>query len=218
MKGILAVGDCNTLGTTNLAGKSYPELVGSTRGCSVTNCSFTMSTSREGLHLLKDNLTNDFDWVFIQFGLVDSYHTFKYSPYILYYPENFIRKQLRSLVKKYKKTCRNMGLHKKLGSVNVVPIKEYRENLTSMILLCENIKVILPETIPHHEKERNKAIQNYNRVLKELSKEYDNCYSVELYNDFAANIDTYYSDTTHSNDNGHAHIARMISKVIIQEQ
>lgn len=115
MNGLLAIGDCNTLGTDKLKGSSYPELIGRILGCPVRNCGFTMSTSREGLCLLRDNLSKDFDWITIQFGLVDSYCTFRYSPYILYYPDNFIRKQLRSLVKKYKKTCKKLRLQEALG-------------------------------------------------------------------------------------------------------
>ena len=133
LKSILAVGDCNTLGAGEFRNNGYPERVGELLGVSVKNCGYTMSTTREGVYLLEDNLEEQHDCVIIQFGLVDSYATFRYSPYVLYFPDNPLRKQLRSLVKKYKKICRRRGLNEKFGEVPVVPAAEYERNLRRMV-------------------------------------------------------------------------------------
>lgn len=39
-----------------------------------------MSTTREGSVLLNDSLTVDYDLVFLQFGLADSYFTVSHAP------------------------------------------------------------------------------------------------------------------------------------------
>lgn len=108
MKNILAVGDCITLGVGEYSGNSYSEKVGRQLNIPVKNRGYTMSSTREGIALLNDSLTAEYDLVFLQFGLVDSYFTVKHAPYIPYYPDNFLRKQIRSIVKKYKKSCRKM--------------------------------------------------------------------------------------------------------------
>ena len=84
---LLAVVDCITLGVEQCEKRSYPELVAERLGCRVVNRGFTMSTSREGVHLLKDNLSEEYDCVILQFGVADSHVTFRYAPYILYYPD-----------------------------------------------------------------------------------------------------------------------------------
>jgi lysophospholipase L1-like esterase len=210
MKKILAIGDCNMLGVGELQGAAYPERVADMLGMSLQNNAYTMSTTREGLQLLQDNLSSEHENVFIQFGLVDSYFTFKYSPYILYYPDTFFRKQLRSIVKKYKKICRNCGLNKKLGEINVVAPDEYQENLSRMVRLCGERAVILLETLPHYEERRNPAIQQYNTLLKQVAATASNCHVIELYDDFAANMEKFYVDATHANAEGYAFIASRV--------
>ena len=97
---LLAVGDCITLGVQHCLGNSYPEIIGSSLGSTVANHGYIMSTSREGVHLLKDQLQADHDSVIVQFGVADSHLTFKYAPYIPYYPDNPARKAVRNIVKK----------------------------------------------------------------------------------------------------------------------
>jgi len=91
---LLAIGDCNTLGAGELEAFSYPERLANLCNAQVINCGLTMSTSREGVAILKDNISDDIDCILIQFGLVDAYNTFRYAPYVPYYPDNIIRKQL----------------------------------------------------------------------------------------------------------------------------
>ena len=104
---LLAVGDCITLGIQECLGNSYPEKLGARLGCRVTNRGFTMSTSREGRNLLEDSLGQEHDCVILQFGVADSHMTFRYAPYVLYYPDSSSRKFFRNIVKKYKKLARH---------------------------------------------------------------------------------------------------------------
>lgn len=214
---ILAVGDCNTLGVGNLLGASYPERVARALGMPVANYGYTMATSREGISLLRDNLSVRHSCVFIQFGLVDAYSTFKYAPYVLYYPDNPLRKQFRSIVKKIKKICRNRGLNRTLGEVSVVPEEEYYANMLAMVQMCAHRIVILPETLPHHDQQRNAAIRRYNRVLARIAARHDNCHVVDLYAEFDAHLTTYYTDKTHANAAGYAYIAKSITRILRKE-
>ncbi len=207
---ILAIGDCNTLGVADCIGNSYPERFGKLTGIQVKNCACTMATTREGLLLLKKNLTDDVSYLLVQFGLVDSYKTFKYSPYVLYYPDNFFRKQVRGLVKKYKKICRNAGLNKRFGEKNVVPIEEYERSIKTIAGMAAKAKVFLIETVPHKEQERNPEIERYNTILSKIAAQYPHCEKVDLYAHFHDNMGRYYHDETHCNGTAHEYIAGQI--------
>ena len=213
MKGILAVGDCITSGVEHCLGNSYPEQVGRALNVPVKNCGKAMFSTREGLAILRDNDSDEFDCVFIQFGLKDAYTTFKYSPNILYYPENFLRKQIRSIVKKYKKTCRKIGLNELLGEVNVVSDQEYRQNVSVMVERCRGKQVVLPEIIPHQETFRNPAIQRYNKILEHIAHSHDHCLFIRLYDDFFEKMSEYYLDMGHPNEIGY----RFISDKILEQ-
>ncbi len=213
VKKILAVGDCNTLGAGNLEGNSFPERFGKMSGAEIHNVGYTMATTREGIHLLQDYM-GDSELVFIQFGLVDSYKTFKYSPYVLYYPDNFKRKQLRSIAKKYKKTCRKIGLNKLWGEINVVAIDEYRRNIELMIEFATPRTVVLLDTVPNKQVERNLEIVRYNKTLTSISNQYQNCVKIDLYDTFEENINRFFMDATHCNERGCDCIAQKIFEKI----
>ncbi len=178
-------------------------------GAEIHNVGYTMATTREGIYLLRDFIC-DSELVFIQFGLVDSYKTFKYSPYVHYYPDSFKRKQLRSLAKKYKKTCRKMGLNKIWGEINVVAIEEYRSNIESMIEFAAPRIVVLLDTVPNKQTERNSEIIRYNKTLTSISEQYQNCIKIDLYDTFQENMDEFYMDETHCNEKGCDCIAQKI--------
>jgi len=178
----------------------------------VKNCGKAMFSTKEGLTILRDNDSDEFDCIFIQFGLKDAYTTFKYSPNVLYYPDNFLRKQIRSIVKKYKKTCRKIGLNELLGEVNVVSEQEYQHNISLMVERCKRKQVVLPEIIPHQETVRNPAILRYNKILEHISTTHDNCLFIRLYDDFLVKMPEYYLDTGHPNELGYRFISDKILK------
>jgi len=214
---ILAVGDCNTLGAGTLVGNSFPERVGRQLGVPVYNIGHTMATTREGVKKISDTLGSE-NCVFIQFGLVDSYLTFKYSPYILYYPDNPLRSFMRSITKKYKKSCRKFGLNEKFGEVNVVPAEEYEENICKMIETCGERTVILVDTVPNRELWRNAEIRRYNSILDRLASAYDNCHRLLLYEDFEKNGDTFYLDATHCNSRGYDFITEKMIALLKEKR
>ncbi len=106
MSNILALGDCNTLGVKYLKENAYPEMFAKALEKTVENCGFTMSTTHEMLYFFENFKEQEKEIVLIQYGLVDSWKTFKYAPYVLYYPDNKIRKIFRKIVKKYKKIAK----------------------------------------------------------------------------------------------------------------
>lgn len=211
---LLAVGDCITLGIRDCLGNSYPERVAKELGCSVTNKGYTMSSSREGIHLLKDNLQATHDCVILQFGVADSHRTVRYAPYVTYYPDSPAKKIVRNMVKKYKKTVKKYGLKRLLGGVPIVSEQEYRNNYRNMIKACGNRLVILPESIPQQETFRNEGIKLYNRTLEELASSHERCSFVRLFDDFISHLSDFYLDKGHPNQSGYDHIAAKVIQTI----
>ncbi len=215
---ILAIGDCNTLGAKELKGNSYPERVADKIGSEVINLGHTMATTREGLGLLRDCLRQDCmvdaDCIFIQFGLADSSKTLRYSPYVLYYPENWCRKVLRALTKKFKKTCRKAGMNVLLGESNTVPIEEYEENLRKMVELSQPRTVFLVDTIPTNNQDRNGELVRYNKVLDKVCGDYETCIKIDLYEIFEKESHQFYMDRIHCSNAGYECIAAKIASRI----
>jgi len=210
---ILALGDCNTLGINELKNDSYPERFGMKYNFDVINCGYTMTTTNEAKYFFDKYFDDSVDIVFIQYGVVDSWKTFKYSPYVLYYPDNFLRKIARKIIKKYKKISKNIGLNKILGTKNVVSPNNYKRNLQYIISKLKNKKVFLLDTVPNRELERNPNIKQSNKIFDELSLENKNCFRVKFYDEFEKNLDNYYLDNTHINGLGYELISEELGKV-----
>lgn len=213
-KNILALGDCNTLGVGRLEKNSYPERLAKVLDLEVINCGYTMATTREGLSLLQRNINTNCVLLLIQFGLVDSYPTFKYAPYIRYYPDNPLRKQLRSIVKKIKKLSRKHGLNKRFGEKNVTHEKAYSANILQMLQVAGQTTTLLIDTIPNKQPGRNKHIQHYNELLTILASQYPHCIKINLFEDFMRNINNFYIDETHCNSTGYDFITEKILQKI----
>ena len=64
-----------------------------------------MSTIREGTKYFRRYVSDETSILCIQYGLVDAWRSFRYAPYVLYYPDNPARRVARKLVKKFKKLC-----------------------------------------------------------------------------------------------------------------
>lgn len=215
MANILSLGDCNTLGVKYLENNAYPERFAKAVNKTVDNCGFTMSTTNEMLHFFQDFKDDETEIILIQYGLVDSWKTFKYAPYVLYYPDNKIRKIFRKIVKKYKKTAKKIGLNRLLGVSNVVALEMYKNNLESIIQQSKDSMIFLISTIPNLDTSRNSEIMRYNQVLSELSKKYPHVYYIDVYHDFVNRSD-YYLDNTHMNELGYKLITQKILSVYHQ--
>jgi len=212
-KSVLFLGDCNTLGTPDIEGKAYPEQFANEFRALAINCGHTMTTVREGSEYLASRFTKNTDAVCLQYGLVDSWKTFKFSPYILYYPDSRRRKFARKLVKKFKKWCKSLGLNALIGEDNVVPVSEYRNRILSFIEHCAPKPLVLIETVPNKDISRNAEIRRYNAALKELAAQHEHVWLLPIYDDFCETMSEHYSDPTHLSETGHAHVAKKLSKL-----
>jgi len=207
---LLFLGDCNTLGTPDIEGQAYPEQLAKIADIRTINCGHTMTTVREAQHYYQLHSGPDLDGLVIQYGLVDSWKTFKYSPYVLYYPDHWLRKWGRKLVKKYKKWCKKLGLNGLIGEKNVVSLNEYRQHISRMVEDMAPRPVVLIETIPNKDTSRNDEIRRYNQCLADISKTHSNAHLLPLYEDFACEMQAHYSDPTHLSLTGHQFVSRKL--------
>ena len=218
MKGLLSLGDCNTLGILENEGNAYPERASKQLGIECTNRGLTMASSYELVDLFNDTFTPDIGLVTIQCGLVDSWKTFKYAPYVKYYPDNFLRKFARKIVKKYKKVARKAGLHTFLGDKYVVNEETYLFNLKLMIEATD-IPFLLIETTPTNDQVRNREIKRYNNLIKMLSNEYPHTYFIECFDLLNADIKKYVMDDgVHLTSLGHEALANKIVTLVDNER
>lgn len=210
MNKILSLGDCNTKGE-GCNGNAYPEQFARLIGAEVCNCGFTMSTLREAKYFFRDFYNDDINIVTLQFGLVDSWETFAYAPYVLYYPDNPFRKIARKAVKKFKKICRQHGLNDRFGTAPVVSPAHFLSGLNELITSCRpDTRILLLEAIPNHDESRNPAIRKYNGLLRAAANSDSRCSLLETYDRFSELKDTHYMDSTHINVAGHELIAQML--------
>ena len=215
MSYILSFGDCNMLGVKEYYKNSYVERFAKKLSKSCNNLGYTMATTREMIYLFHNYNEDEVEVILIQYGLVDSWKTFKYAPYVLYYPDNKFRKIYRKIIKKYKKIAKSLKLNDILGTQNVVPLNEYKDNIENIIKNAEDKIIILIDTVPNHQLDRNSEIMKYNIVLSELSKKYSNCYKLDIYDIFLEHLNDYYLDQTHINDKGYSIISDKLEKLYL---
>ncbi|TLP37798.1 SGNH/GDSL hydrolase family protein [Arcobacter arenosus] len=211
-KKILALGDCNTEGDVHFRNNAFPERFAKQIDFECINCGYTMSTTKEMINFYNDNISEEIDVILIQYGLVDSWRTFKYSPYVLYYPDSFFRKLGRKIIKKYKKIARSLGLNTLFGSKFSVSPEEYKRNIEKIVNDSKDKLVFLIDTIPNKDLKRNIYIKQYNSILDEISTNNKNCHKVNLYDEFEKNLDNFYLDETHINDKGYDLIAKRLNE------
>jgi lysophospholipase L1-like esterase len=213
MKTLLSLGDCNTRGFKETYTNAYPEKLAKMLNLNVINCGCTMSTTREGVRFFDDSFDSNISLITIQYGLVDSWKTFRFAPYSLYYPDTFWRKIIRKFIKKIKKIGRFLKLKRWLGEVSVVSINEYKTNIRSIIETATNTPIILIETFPNHDAARNTAIKEYNKSLHAIAANYSNVKVISVYSHFLKHLDSYYFDQTHINSSGHSFVAKELKNV-----
>lgn len=207
---LLFLGDCNTCGTEQLSGSTYPELVGNLLEKRIQNCGQTMATTREAIRYVEAFGHEQLTALFLQYGLVDSWMTIRCAPYVLYYPDSPGRRFLRRWVKKWKKYGRKFGLGRLFGMRHQVPIDEFKRNISGIIETV-NCQVFLIETAPNHDHSRNPAIQAYNAALAELADRHEHVHLIRCYEEFHEHMDEYYLDPTHFSATGHARLAELIT-------
>lgn len=211
MNKILSLGDCNTLGVGDCRGNAYPEQFARAMGAEICNCGFTMSTIREAKYFFRDYYDESTKIVTLQLGLVDSWDTFVYAPYVLYYPDNMLRKIARKVVKKYKKIARNLGLNDMIGKTPVVGPERFARGVAAIISACRpDTRILLVEAVPSQDESRNQAIKKYNELLKAAAASDSRCFLIELYGHFSRNMDTLYADAVHINAKGHEFVAHKL--------
>ncbi len=214
MRTALFLGDCNTFGTPAIQGQAYPEHFAKLCDFNVVNCGHTMCTTREGSAYFGEYYNHRIDLLCIQYGLVDSWLTFKYSPYVLYYPDSRWRKVGRKLSKKFKKLCKRLGLNQLIGVDNVVPLEEYLARIETMIAKAGTSQVVLIETVPNKDTSRNTEIERYNAGLRQIAARHPNCRVLALYDDFAQQQAQHYCDPTHIDISGHQFVAQKLSALL----
>lgn len=210
----VALGDCVTLGAPFQQQNAYPERVAKALGWKVTNYGHTMSTTREGLEYFKKIDVHQADILSIQYGIVDSWQTFKGAPFVLYYPDTKWRKFLRKIVKKIKKYGRKLNFHGLFGTGNVVPVDEYIRNIQYMIDNSQAKYVLLPEIYPNQDLSREPRILAYNQALAKLH-DGQRVFVIKQFDLLKPHVNTdYYDDATHLSGIGHQAVANNILAVL----
>lgn len=203
----VALGDCVTLGAPLQQQNAYPERVAKAMGWQVTNYGHTMSSTREGLQYFKKPDVQSADVLSIQYGILDSWQTFKGAPFVLYYPDTKWRKFLRKIVKKIKKYGRKLNFHALFGTRNVVPVEEYIANIQYMIEHSQAQYILLPEIYPNQDLSREPRILAYNQALAKLH-DGQRVFVIKHFDLLKAHLNSdYYDDPTHLSGKGHQAVA-----------
>lgn len=204
----IAYGDCNTEGIRGFSGQLWASRVARSLSLSLTNCGHTMSTTRELRHYARRFEPRAFNVALIQYGLVDSWLTFRGAPYVLYYPDNPVRKLARKLVKKVKKWARRWRLQERWGAVEQVPLVEYLDHIEQVVRSAPDTTFVLVGSAPNLDEPRNPRIQRYNRALSALANRLNNAVYADAYDAlWQQRAATLMADGTHLTDEGHRILA-----------
>lgn len=208
MNGCIAYGDCNTEGLKDYHEPVWPQIVAKQLGLVLTNCGHTMSTTRELLQYTEAFPPRDYQLALIQYGLVDSWLTFRGAPYVLYYPDNPRRKFARKLVKKLKKWARRFQLQDRWGAVEQVPLNEYLRNIERVLRSAPDTLFVLVATPPNLDEPRNPRIERYNEGLSRLARGEPNTVLADAYHPlWQQKNQTLMADGTHLTHVGHRLLA-----------
>lgn len=212
MNECIAYGDCNTEGLKGCREPLWPGLVAESLGLVLRNCGHTMSTTRELLRYAGHYPPAEYAVALIQYGLVDSWLTFRGAPYVLYYPDNPARKLARKLVKKLKKWARSLHLQDRLGAVEQVPLAEYLANIAEVVRSAPETRFVLVATAPNLDEPRNPRIKRYNDALRTLAEQEANAVFADAYEPLWQQRDCcLMADGTHLSAQGH----RMVADAVI---
>ena len=182
----LAVGDCNTWGIIDppigntILDKFCQQLECDGYDTARQNLGFGMGTTREGVQLMRRD-AKAADVVLINFGLVDTWVTSIPRIYIRYYPDSFVRKRSRKLLKFIKRRLRSPLVRRFVPIGPVVPEEEYRQNVCEMVSIARENNpqstVLLWGSPPvQHDQARNANLKRYNRLLHEVAARTNSLY------------------------------------------
>ena len=219
---ILTLGDCNTLGMELLQSSAYTfpyKLISFMQDdgfdVELLNLGMTMSTTREGVTLMKDQgVQYAADLIIINYGLVDCWVTTIPSIYVPYYPDSPGRKRRRKLLKSLKRRLRRPLLLRFVPTGYVVSPDEFSKNLTEMANLARNknsgVDIIFWGSMPVREDAtRNESLILYNAVLKEVASKVGGYYldASSLFNEDEEKS-LWYLDEVHLTAEVHGRIAQ----------
>lgn len=214
-KHCIAYGDCNTEGLKGNTIPLWPELVAAQLGMELTNCGRAMSTTREMSEYARAYPAVDYSLAMVQYGLVDSWLTFRGAPYVLYYPDYPLRKIARKLVKKIKKMARSLKLQQRIGAVEQVPLEEYVQRVRDVVRSAPDTQFVLVATAPNLDEPRNPRIERYNAALAEVAAEEPNALYVDTYRDiWDGRAETLMEDGTHLTAAGHQLMADAVVRAL----
>lgn len=215
MRQAIAYGDCNTEGLKGSQVKLWPEIVSAVLSLELRNCGHTMSTTREFLSYNRDYPASRYSVALIQYGLVDSWLTFKGAPYVLYYPDSLRRKFARKVVKKLKKWARAWNLQEHFGTVEQVPLAEYVRNIERVIASAPETVFVLVATAPNLDEPRNPRIKKYNEALRQLAASNSNAVYADAFADlWSARHKSLMDDGTHLSKYGHEIVAARVVEAL----
>ncbi len=217
------MGDCNTWGITNppigntILDKFCSQLTTNGNAIASQNIGFGMGCTREGVELVRRK-AKPADVVLINFGLVDTWITSIPEIYVPYYPDTFMRKRCRKLLKFVKRCLRSPWLKKWIPRGPVVPIEEYDQNLRAMIARVRDTTphatVLLWGSPPVQEDpERNANLDRYNQRLKQIAGATNSLYvsTDDLVNQLSK--EAAYLDEVHLNEDATQAIAARLAIV-----
>ena len=215
MRCAIAYGDCNTEGLKGVQLTLWPEIVGAALSLELRNCGHTMSTTRELLFYNRDYPASKYSVAFIQYGLVDSWLTFRGAPYVLYYPDSPRRKLARKVVKKLKKWARAWNLQERFGAVEQVPLAEYVSNIGRVISSAPDTLFVLVATAPNLDEPRNPRIKQYNEALGQLAESNSNAVYADAFADlWSVRHKSLMDDGTHLSKCGHELVAARVVEAL----
>ena len=217
MNSCIAFGDCNTEGVKGYHEPVWPERVAEHFAMALTNCGHTMSTTRELLRYAAAFPPGSYQLAFVQYGLVDSWLTFRGAPYVLYYPDSPRRKLARKLVKKLKKWARRFHLQERWGEVEQVPLDEYLGNIERVVRSAPDTRFVLVATPPNLDEPRNPRIERYNRGLQQMAAREPNAVLADAFQQLWQHRATVLmSDGTHLTADGHRIVADAVISALAE--
>jgi len=222
------MGDCNTCGITvppignTIVDKFCKQLESYGTRTTIQNLGCGMASTREGVPLVR-RVAMPADVVLINFGLVDTWITSIPSVYIPYYPDSFLRKRLRKLLKFVKRRLRSPLLRHYIPVGPVVPIDEYARNVGKMISLARahnprTTILLWGSPLVQHDSARNANLERYNQRLELIAADTKSLFVSTATLLSKLSNEAAYLDAVHLSDAATERIAAQLANVYRAQQ